>query len=54
MGICMPVHAKVASVGSIDCATKVIHIIIIEPRHGNPTFRILEKTVTDKPHCKRA
>ena len=42
MSVCMPVHAKVARVGSIDCATKVIHIIIIEPRHGNPTFHILE------------
>ena len=34
----MPFHATVASVGSIDCVTQVIYIIIIsssiiEPRH---------------------
>ena len=32
----MPFHATVVSVGSIDCVTQVIYIIIniiIEPRH---------------------
>ena len=40
MGVGMPFHATVASVGSIDCVTQVINIIIIiiEPRHEKPCF----------------
>ena len=38
VGVGMPFHATVASVGSIDCVTQVIYIIIIEPHHEKPCF----------------